>query len=154
MDALADIRQHVVALLQGGQAYDTFDAIVAEFPTGLRGVVPAGAERSAWQIVAHLRIAQADILEFSTRGDYKEKNWPADYWPSSPTPPHESSWDETLRAYLDDRRTLESLISDPASDLLAPLPWGDGQTLLREALLAADHQSHHLGQLVLLRRLL
>ncbi|HZT41563.1 MAG TPA: DinB family protein [Chthonomonadaceae bacterium] len=156
MENLHSLREHVVRLLEGGQAYDTFSDIVAEFSADQRYVVPPGAEYSAWQILEHLRIALRDILDFSRNenGTYVELNWPQDYWPATPAPPDVRGWDSTINAFLADRKALEALVLDPKKDLFAPFPWGAGQTLLREALLAADHASYHLGQLVMVRRLL
>jgi hypothetical protein len=156
MDPLQSLRDHLLRLFRGGQAYETFELIVAEFPPNLRSVVPQGAERSPWQTLEHLRIAQRDILDFSRNedGTYVEKTWPDDYWPLSPAPPSGDSWDAAVAGFLADRSALEAMVIDLDRDLFAPFPWGDGQTLLREALLAADHASYHLGQLVILRRLL
>jgi uncharacterized damage-inducible protein DinB len=147
------VRRHVIALLRGGHAYDTFEQIVGDFPVNLRGVVPSGAERSPWQVLAHMQITQADILDFCMNPNYKELDWPDEYWPREAAPPQEDSWGGAVSMYLDDRKAIERLVLDESCDLYAPLPWGDGQTLLREALLVADHQSYHLGQLVVLRRL-
>ncbi len=150
------LRDHVVALLRGGHAYETFDDIVGDFPPPLRGVVAPSAQHSAWQILEHMRITQRDILDFSRNenGAYVELRWPEDYWPATEAPVADGGWDATIRAFLADRAALESLVLDPQNDLFAPFPWGDGHTLLREALLAADHASYHLGQIVILRRLL
>jgi len=150
------LRDHVVRLLQGGQAYETFEQIVADFPPHQQGMVPPGAQYSAWQILEHLRIAQRDILDFSRNknGTYVELQWPQDYWPTTTTPPDANGWEGTIQAFLADRAALEALVLDLQHDLFAPFPWGEGQTLLREALLAADHASYHLGQIVVVRRLL
>ncbi|MEA2554566.1 MAG: hypothetical protein QOJ65_2742 [Fimbriimonadaceae bacterium] len=147
MDAL---REHLLALLRGGQAYDTFEEIVGEFRPDERFVVPPGGERSAWQIVEHMKIALKDILEFSENedGSYKQRDWPAEYWPVSPS----GDWEGSVQGYLDVRGRMESLMSDESKDLFRVFRWGEGQTLLREALLAADHQAHHLGQLIELKR--
>ncbi len=156
MSDLQSLLEHVVRLLRGGQAYETFERIVADFPAPLRGVVPPGAEYSAWQILEHMRIAQRDILDFSRNenGSYVALQWPQDYWPATAAPPEDNSWDRTIQTFLADRAALESLVLDPRRDLFAVFPWGEGQTLLREALLAADHASYHLGQIVMVRRLL
>ncbi|HLV81206.1 MAG TPA: DinB family protein [Chthonomonadaceae bacterium] len=156
MDHLQSLREHIVRLLEGGQAYETFSEIAASFAADQRGIVPPGVEHSAWQIVEHLRIAQRDILDFSRNenGTYAELNWPDDYWPATPAPPDDKAWENTVRAFLADRKELETHVLNPRNDLFAPFPWGDGQTLLREALLAADHASYHLGQLVIVRGLL
>ena len=148
MDQDKVLREHLVAQLRGGQAFDTFGAIVGEFSGADRFVVPVGAERSAWQIVDHLLFALRDILDFSTNAAYVEPKWPDAYWSDSP----EGDWDGTLAAYQKALTEMESLVMDPERDLFQTFSWGTGQTLLREAMLAADHASHHLGQLVELRR--
>lgn len=150
-----DLRAHVLALLAGGQAHTTFEDAVADFPIMLRGAVPDGSPYSAWQLVEHLRIAQDDIVRFSQNDDgaYTSPDWPSGYWPKSPSPPSVYDWDQTVSGYLRDRGILEAMVRGPR-DLLTPFPWGDGQTLLRQALLAADHSAYHIGQLVLVRRLL
>jgi uncharacterized damage-inducible protein DinB len=149
------LRAHVVELLQGGQAHATFDDAVADIPAAVRGTVPAGAEHSLWQLLEHIRITQRDILDFSTNADghYRPLSWPDQYWPADPKPPSTQAWDKSVKAVKDDRAAMERLVSDASNDLLAPFPWGSGQTLLREALLMADHTSYHGGQLVMVRRI-
>jgi hypothetical protein len=148
------LRDQLVALLEGGQAHAGFDATVADLAPEYRGVRPQGAPHSAWQLLEHLRIAQWDILEFSRDPKHVSPKWPEGYWSKDPAPPEEKSWAESLAAFRRDNQALKDLVTDPKSDLHAPFPWGDGQTLLREALLAADHNAYHLGQLILVRRLL
>ena len=109
---------------------------------------------SAWELLEHLRITQHDILDFCRNPDYEELEWPADYWPRSPQPPDEGTWDESVRQYRRDRKELQQIATDASLDLLATIPHGSGQTYLRELLLAADHASYHIGELVLVRRLL
>lgn len=154
MDHDSDLRRHLVELLRGGQAHLTFDDAVRDFPSRLRGAAPAGSPHSGWQLVEHLRIAQRDILEFSRndKGDYQERKWPEEYWPSTAAPPDEQAWKRSIRDFREDSRTFEELVQDPSRDLYLPFPWGSGQTLLREALLVADHNAYHIGQLLLLRR--
>jgi uncharacterized damage-inducible protein DinB len=151
------LRSELQKLLDGGQAHATFDAAVKEFPAHLRGTVPANLPYSAWQIVEHIRIAQRDILDFSrnTDGTYKHRKWPDSYWPNEPAPPTPDAWDAALQHIRDDRRAFEDLLksADDAA-LIAPFPWGEGQTLLREAFLIADHDAYHTGELIILRRLL
>jgi hypothetical protein len=149
-------RDHLLELLRGGAAHATFEQVVAGLPPELRGVAPHGLPHTAWELLEHLRIAQEDILHFSRNADgsYQSPPWPDGYWPKSPAPPSDAAWDESVRAFLADRKALAALVSDTDADLLKPFPWGDGQTLAREAMLAADHAAYHLGQLVLLRRLL
>ena len=146
----------LLALLEGGQAHATLEAAVANFPEALRSTVPEHLPYSAWQLVEHLRITQRDILDFCAppKGGYKPLQWPAAYWPASPTPPGSSSWDESLAAIDADAASFAALLRTPATDLYTPFPWGDGQSLLREALLIADHNSYHTGELIVLRRLL
>jgi hypothetical protein len=150
----ADLRRQLVWLLNGGGAHAKFDEVVKDFPAELRGKKPRGLPYSAWQLLEHLRLAQADIVDFSTNPNYQGREWPAGYWPQSPAPPEEAAWERSVRAFRADLRTIVRLIEDPKSDLNAQFAWGNGQTLLREALLLADHNAYHLGQLVLLRRLL
>jgi hypothetical protein len=120
----------------------------------LRGRKPRAAQHTAWQLLEHLRIAQWDILEFSRKPKHVSPAWPDGYWPATPAPPDEAAWDKSVRRFRADLKAMQKLVANPASDLFAPLPHGDGQTLLREALLLADHNAYHVGQLVLLRRLL
>lgn len=150
----ADLRQHVINLLKGGHAHATFDDAVKNFPHELRGKKPKGAEYSAWQLLEHLRIAQWDILEFSRDPNHKSPDWPSGYWPAKPAPPDEKAWDKSVRAFRRRLKELSDMVADETVDLFARIPHGDGQTVLREALLAADHNAYHIGQLVLVRRLL
>jgi len=149
-----DLRQHVINLLNGGNAHATFDAAVKNFPPELRGKKPKGAEYSAWQLLEHLRIAQWDILEFSRDPKHQSPEWPSGYWPAKPAPPDDKAWDKSVRAFRRDLKELCDMVADEAVDLFARIPLGDGQTVLREALLVADHNAYHIGQLVLVRRLL
>jgi hypothetical protein len=148
------LRDHLLELLGGGHAHATFDAAVADFPAGLRGKKPKGAEHTAWQLLEHLRIAQWDILEFSRDRKHVSPKWPDGYWPKTGVPPSTAAWNNSIRKFRADLAAMTKLVSDKKSDLFKALPWGDGQTLLREALLVADHNAYHIGQLVLLRRLL
>jgi DinB superfamily len=150
----AALRQHVIDLLTGGNAHATFDDAVADLPAALRGKVPTGAEHSPWQLVEHLRIAQWDILEFSRDPHHKSPPWPGGYWPAVPEPPGPRAWDKTVAAFRKDLKQLSAMAGDESVDLFAKIPHGDGQTVLRELLLAADHNAYHVGQLILVRRLL
>lgn len=151
-----EIRKQLVALLRSGQAHVSFDDATKDFPADKRGVVPEGLSHSAWQIVEHIRIAQKDILDFSAppTGGYQPMEWPADYWPKSAEPPSAHAWEVSVGAIRKDLEAFESLITKPDADLYKPFRWGEGQNLLREALLIADHNAYHLGELVALRRLL
>ena len=148
------LREQLVELLRGGHAHATFDEVVRDFPLDRIGVRPAAAPYSAWELLEHMRIAQKDILEFSRSAEHVSPQWPEGYWPKSPAPQREGLWNDSILAFRQDLGTFEALIQDPTQDLNRKFPWGDGQTLLREALLIADHNSYHLGQMVLVRRLL
>jgi uncharacterized damage-inducible protein DinB len=148
------LREHLVKLLKGGEAHAGFEAGVKDFAVELREQVPEGAEHSAWQLLEHLRIAQHDILDFSTNPNYKEKEWPKEYWPADAAPPDAKAWDHAVHRYREDLKAMCALIEDEKTDLFAKIPHGKGQTILREALVLADHNAYHLGQIVLLRRLL
>ena len=151
----AEMLKQVEALLQGGQAHAGFDAAVAMMPYELQGVVPERLPYSAWQILEHLRIAQRDILDFSTDGDghgYKAMQWPSAYWPKDAMPPDTSAWKRTTAAIHADRDAFLSVLRQ--GDAVAPFAWGEGQNLLREALLIADHNAYHVGELIVVRRLL
>jgi hypothetical protein len=148
------LRRHVDNLLRMKGAHLGFEEAVANFPTALRGVKPAGAPHTAWQLLEHMRIAQEDILDFSRNPAYKEKKFPDAYWPATEAPPSEAAWDESVAAFLRDLKAVQELMADTNHDLLAKLAHGKGQTLLREALVVADHNAYHLGQLVFLRKIL
>jgi DinB superfamily len=154
MNESKSLRKHLVELLDGGHAYARFDKIIAGFPPKLRGEKPAGLPHSAWMLLEHLRLAQRDILDFSRNPKYVVPKWPDDYWPESPAPPSVAAWNKSVKSFSDDLQEMKKLVSDPKTDLFARIPWGDGQTILREVLLIADHNSHHLGQLIDIRRLL
>jgi len=148
------LRQHLLVLLRDGNAHLDFERTLGDFPADLRGRKPAGLPYSAWQLLDHMRIAQWDIVEFSRNPKHVSPDFPAGYWPRSDAPPDPEAWDKSLSAFRDDLRAMEKLVSDPKVDLHARIPHGDGQTILREALLLADHNAYHLGQLLILRRLL
>jgi len=148
------LRQHLLKLLKGGDAHADFESAIKNFPVNLRGKRPKGAEHSAWEVLEHLRIAQWDILGFSRNSGHKSPEFPGGYWPRTQSPPSGKAWDQSVQAFRKDLEALCELVFDESTDLLAPIPHGDGQTVLREALLAADHNAYHLGELVLLRRIL
>ena len=151
-----ELRKQLIALLDGGQAHATFDEGVKDFPAELRVVAPEGLPYSAWQLLEHLRIAQKDILDFSAppSGGYQHMGWPDDYWPKDAAPQSAEAWDRSIAAIRADLEKFKALILKPEADLTKPFRWGTGQNLLREALLIADHAAYHIGELVLLRRLL
>jgi DinB superfamily len=148
------LREHVVYLLTGGGAHATFDDAVKTLPEKLRGVKPQGLPHSAWMLLEHLRLAQQDILEFSRNPKYKSPKWPEGYWPAKEAPASATAWEKSIQQFRDDRKAMQNLVENPKTDLYAPLPWGDGQTVLREALLVADHNAYHIAQLIDVRRLL
>jgi hypothetical protein len=150
----ASLREQLIELLRGGHAHAGFGDAIRGFPEEKAGVRPKGSPHSAWELLEHIRIAQNDILHFSQSADYVSPKWPEGYWPAGPAPEDDRQWGRAVRAFRKDLGEFEALVRDPARDLHARFPWGDGQTLLREALLIADHNSYHLGQLVLVRRLL
>lgn len=148
------LRDHLLQLLDGGHAHLTFDAAVKDFPSALRGTRPEGSAHSAWELLEHLRLAQWDILEFARDPKHVSPPFPDGYWPAAAAPPTDSAWDESVASFQADLRGLAALASDDSIDLHVPIPHGEGQTVLREILLAADHNAYHLGQLVMVRRLI
>jgi uncharacterized damage-inducible protein DinB len=148
------VREHVARLLEWEDAHARFDAAVAGLPENLRGQRPHGLPYSPWQLLEHLRITQHDILEFCINSGYQEMSWPDDYWPRSPAPESAKAWDQSVEQFRRDRAALQKLARDPQLDLEAAIPHGQGQTYLRELLLAADHTAYHVGELIVVRRLL
>lgn len=150
----SNLRKQLVTAMSGRESHIDFDSALKDFPPDKRGTKPAGAPHTAWQLLEHMRIAQHDILEFSRDPNHKSPSWPEGYWPSTEAPPDAKTWDATVKAFRHDAQEFERLVQDAHRDLLKPLPHGDGQTLLREALLVATHNSYHLGQLVFLKKVL
>jgi uncharacterized damage-inducible protein DinB len=150
----AALRLQLVELLRGEHAHVGFAAAVRDLPAGLRGARPEGVEHSLWELVEHLRLAQRDILDFSRDPDHESPPWPQGYWPHGPEPPDAGAWDAAVAAFHDDLDAMAALVADPAADLFTAFAHGKGQNLLREAMLAADHNAYHVGQIVALRRLL
>ena len=148
------LRQHLIYLLTDGGAHAKFNDVIPAVPAKLRGQKPSGMPHSPWMLVEHMRIAQWDILEFSRNPKHKSPKWPDDYWPATEAPPNTAAWNESVKSFHKDLKSLEDLVASPKTDLFAKIPWGDGQTVLRETLVVADHNSYHLGQLVDLLRLL
>jgi len=148
------LREHLVKLLTAGDAHATFEDAIKDLPENLRGKTPKGAEHSPWQLLEHLRLAQWDILSFSRDAKHVSPKFPEGYWPLGPEPPEKDSWDKSVAGFRADLKAMCDLVSDEATDLFARIPHGDGQTILREALLTADHNAYHVGQLITVRRLL
>ena len=148
------LRQHLLYVLKGGGAHAKFEDVIESFPAKLRGQKIDNFPHTAWMLLEHMRIAQWDILEFSRDPKHVSPEWPAGHWPKTEAPPNSPAWTNSIQRFRKDLKAMEALVSNPKIDLYAPLPWGDGQTVLREALLVADHNAYHLGQLVTLSRLL
>jgi hypothetical protein len=146
------LREHLVKLLTGSEAHADFDSAVGDWPVQLTGAKVANFPHTAWMLLEHLRLAQWDILEFSRNPNHKSPPWPEGYWPKAEAPANEKEWADSVAEFKRDLKAMERLVSNSKNDLYAKLPWGDGQTLLREALLVADHNAYHLGQLVMLRK--
>jgi hypothetical protein len=148
------LKERLIDLLTGDGAHAGFDTVVKDFPAKLRGQTPQGAAHSPWEVLEHLRIAQWDILEFSRNPKHVSPEFPVGYWPSGQAPANEKAWDKTVTAFRADLKAMADLVANESTDLFAEIPGGDGKTVLREALILADHNAYHLGELVLLRRLL
>jgi len=146
------LRNQLVELLRGGSAHADFDTCVDRLPPECYGTKPNGAPHSAWQLLEHMRIALHDLLVFSTDSHYMAPKWPDNYWPRNEAPESAEEWQISANAIRADLAEFEELIQNPNTNLYAKIPWGEGQTFLREVLLAADHNSYHLGQLVMLRK--
>jgi hypothetical protein len=146
------LREHLLRLLNGREAHADFDSAIGDWPVQLAGAKVANFPHTAWMLLEHVRIAQWDILEFSRNPKHESPTWPGGYWPESEAPASEKEWERSIASFKQDLKAMEKLVANPKSDLYAKFPWGEGQTLLREALLAADHNAYHLGQLVMLRK--
>lgn len=154
MDSQAPLRQQLIENLSGSNAHIDFAEGIKDFPAELRGKRPKGSPHSPWELLEHMRIAQWDILEFSRNPKHKSPKFPDGYWPKSAEPPDDKAWDRSVNGFCTDLQSFCALIADGSIDLYARIPHGDGQTVLREALVAADHNAYHLGQILLLRRML
>jgi len=148
------LRQHLLDLLNGGNAHATFDDTIKDLPPKLHGARPANFPHSPWMLLEHLRISQWDILEFSRNPKHVSPAWPDGYWPKTGAPPSAAAWNKSIQQVRADLKAMNKLVANKKSDLFASFPWGEGQTLLREALLLADHNAYHVGAIVLLRKLL
>ena len=151
MDDQKALREHLLELLEGRSAHIDVESALDGFPVDKMNTRVDGSPHTAWELLEHIRIAQWDILDFSTNPDYKEMKWPDDYWtkPDATT----EDWNHSVEQVLGDLQKVRDLVADEKTDLYAKIPHGTGQTIFREALLVADHNAYHLGQLVLLRRI-
>ena len=154
MDNNNDLRHQVFTLLDGKGAHLSVDAVIDGWPATARTRKPEGAPHTAWQLLEHMRIAQRDILDFCVNAGYEELSFPDDYWPPADQAPDDAAWSGSVERFRRDLERLKQLVADPNTDLFRTIPHGTGQTVLREALVVADHNAYHLGQLALLRRLL
>lgn len=148
------LREQVSRALDWGEAHVDRKKAVKGIPAKDQGKRPKGSPHSPWELLEHMRIATWDILEFCRDAKHKSPDWPSEYWPKKPAPPNAAAWQKSVKALEHDLAEMKELVKDPKTDLLAPIPGGSGQTILREALLIADHTAYHLGQLVIVRRLL
>jgi hypothetical protein len=148
------LREHVLFLLDGGGAHAKFDEVIAGITPKLLGQKPSGLPHSLWMLLEHLRIAQWDILEFSRNAKHASPKWPEGYWPRTEAPASAADWNASVKKFRQDLKAMQYLVKDPKTDLFAKISWGDGQTVLREALLLADHNAYHLGLMLDVRRLL
>ncbi len=155
MDKQQDWRGIVASSLGWEQAHASLDNAIKDFPQNLRGQRPDGYPHSAWELLEHIRITQHDLLDFCQNPDYAEKlEWPQDYWPSSPAPANAAAWTRSIGAWKKDREALAKFATESDVDLTSRIPRGTGQTYLRTILVALDHASYHVGQIIAVRRLL
>ena len=148
------LREHLIDLLKGGGAHAKLDEVIDDIPAKLRGEKAPGLPHTAWMLLEHMRIAQWDILEFSRNPKYKPMAWPESYWPKTEGPPSAAAWNESVKKFRSDLKAMQDMVAAPKTDLYKKIPWGEGQTILREALLVADHNAYHLAQIVDVRRAL
>ena len=148
------LRQNLTFLISGGGAHAKFNDAIRNLPPTLRGKKPANFPHSIWMLVEHMRLAQWDILEFSRNPKHVSPKWPEGYWPKTVTPPTPAAWTKSVQRFRDDQKEMLQFVESPKTDLFAKISWGDGQTILREALLVADHNAYHLAQIIDVRRLL
>ena len=150
----ASVRKHVLYLLREGGAHMSFDDFVGSFPADLCNRKIDGLPYTAWQVLEHMRLAQWDILEFSRDASHVSPDFPKGYWPEPDEPGSVVLWQKTIDEFRNDLKQMEDLVEDTSTDLYAKIPHGDGQTILREALLTADHNAYHLGALAVMARIL
>lgn len=154
MNPDAQLRKQLVDLLNGGNAHMPFQAAIADFPPEAINQVPPNMTYSAWHLLEHLRITQRDILDFIRNPPYVPLNWPEDYWPPKNAQANQAAWQNTITCFIEDAKSLENLVLDPATDLTADLPHAPGYTILREILVVSDHNAYHIGELAILRQVM
>ncbi len=148
------LREHLMYVLKGEGAHAGFDATVKELPPALRGKRPEGLPHSPWELLEHMRLAQKDILEYTRNPGHVSLEFPSGYWPATPAPADDSAWNKCIEDFRADVENLAAMVEDASNDLLAPLAHAKGTSIMGQVLLAADHNAYHLGQLVLVRRML
>lgn len=148
------LREHVRWSLNGDGAHQDFESVIKDLPAALRGKTPKNALHSPWQLLEHLRIAQWDVLESIRSPKHVSPEFPTGYWPEKPAPPDEKAWNQSVDGFRADFKALMAMVNDPAVNLVTELAHAEGQTILRKLLMLADHNSYHLGQMVVVRRLL
>jgi hypothetical protein len=153
-DRELSLRKHLLELLKGGSAHAKFEDVIKGLPAKLRGARPAKFPHSPWMLLEHMRLAQRDILEFSRNAKHVSPPWPSGYWPKTEGPPNAAAWNKSVEQFRRDLQAMQKLVANQKTDLFARIPWGNGQTILREALLVADHNAYHLGQMLDVRRML
>ncbi len=153
-DADHAIREQLVGLLKGGNAHMTFDEMIADFPAGSMNTVFPNGSYTPWHLLEHLRLVQWDILDFMRNPAYREGEWPKDVWPAQDARASEADWQQTIASFQRDMQAIRELSMDPQTDLHARIPWGDGQTILREILLVADHNAYHIGEFAIMRQVM
>jgi hypothetical protein len=146
MDDQKQLREHLSELLEGKSAHIDLESAIKDFPVDKINVRIESSPHTPWELLEHIRIAQWDIVEFSRDAEHRSPAWPEGYWPKNEGT--KKDWNGSVKQILRDLETMRDLVKNPNADLYAPFPWGDGQTLLREVLLVADHNAYHLGQLV------
>jgi hypothetical protein len=148
------LREELLHLLRGGNAHLSFDDAVADFPMDAINRRPPNVPYTPWHLLEHLRLAQWDILDFVRNPNYQEMQWPDDYWPAPDAEADAAAWDKTLATFRADLKAVEDLVNDPQTDFSATIAHGDGQTILREILLVADHNAYHIGEFAILRQVM
>ena len=148
------VRQQLLALLNGGNAHMTFEQAVADFPAEHFNTRPLNIPYTPWHILEHLRIAQWDILDFIRNPDYITPEWPKEYWPDPEAIAHQKQWDKTINSFLENLQSLRDIVSDPETDLYAPIPHAPDYNIFREMLVVSDHNAYHIGEFAILRQVM
>lgn len=148
------LRDELIFQLTIGHAHMPFADAVADFPEEKMNEKFTNGDYTFWHLLEHIRRTQADILEFIVDSNYKDKEWPKDYWPEKDAKATKKDWDETIRRFHEDQAKLKALLEDEKNDLYAKIPHGTGQTLMREILVVVDHNAYHIGEFAIIRQVL